>query len=413
MSSAPAWPTALDEPVQVPDPGRLEALRAVRDFLAGNPGAVHDLLCEISTHRAAGYEIEATIATLDGALAEFETYRPGRVPRLAVYMPSNVVLYSYALYLLVPALYADRLVFRPSSQVKDQMGRLHRLLAAHHGLPIELTNASQREFLREHVRPADVVVFTGAYRNAEQIRPQLSPGQLFLFLGSGVNPFVVAPGADLARAARDAVEIRMHNAGQDCLGPDLFCVQEDLLDEFLDLLVTELKALRYGPYTDPDADYGPVFYDGALEEAAQFLARNRRNIVHGGHVDFRERRMEPTVVVGEEVTPRTPVPEFFAPVFNVVGYRDPEVLAATLTTAVFTERALGSSVYGDAPALADALRRRTTVTVDTTLLSIDDGNAPFGGYGRMANYITDGTQMWTEPVLVSKAVAEHLPAAGR
>ncbi|NJP53837.1 aldehyde dehydrogenase [Streptomyces sp. SBST2-5] len=410
MTIAPTRPTADPLPGGIADARCVRALRAVRDLLVEDPGPVHALLCEISTHRAAGYEIEATIATLDGALAEVGRHRPPRVPSLAVFMPSNVILYSYALYLLVPALYADRLVFRPSSHVRDQTVRLHALLAERHCLPIELTDASQRDFLRTHVQPADVVVFTGAYRNAEQIRSQLSPGRLFLFLGAGVNPFVVAPGSDIGRAVRDAVEIRVHNSGQDCLGPDLFCVHEDLLDTFLDTLVAELKGLRYGPYTDPDADFGPIFYEGALEEAALFLARNRRNIVHGGHVDFRERRVDPAVVLGSGVTPRTQVPEFFAPVFYVVGYSDADELAATLTTGPFTERALGSSVYGDAPDLVAALRRRTTVTVDANLFSVDDGNAPFGGYGRMANYITDGRQTWTEPVLISKAVAEHFRA---
>ncbi|MFH9224583.1 aldehyde dehydrogenase family protein [Streptomyces lydicus] len=413
MSSAPAWPTVAAEPEGSLARHRAAAVHRVRDFLVNDADTVHELLCEISTHRAARYEIESTVATLDGALDEVAAHRPGRVPRLAAFMPSNVILYSYALYLLVPALYTDRLVFRPSSRVKDQMRRLHTLLAEQHGLPIELTTASQRDFLHDHVLPADVVVFTGAYANAEQIRARLSPGQLFLFLGSGVNPFVVAPGADVERAARDAIAIRVLNTGQDCLGPDLFSVHEPLLEPFVDALVSELKGLRYGPYTDPDADFGPIFYDSALEDGAQFLARHRGDIVHGGHVDFRGRRLDPTVVVGEEVTPRTHVPEFFAPIFNVASYRDEDALATTLTTGMFTERALGSSVYGHAPRLVDALRRRTTVTLDTTLLSIDDGNAPFGGYGRMANYISDGHEVRAEPVLISKAVAAHRPGAAR
>ncbi|MFD8326173.1 aldehyde dehydrogenase family protein [Streptomyces lydicus] len=413
MSSAPAWPTVAAEPEGSLARHRAAAVHRVRDFLVNDAGTVHELLCEISTHRAARYEIESTVATLDGALDEVAAHRPGRVPRLAAFMPSNVILYSYALYLLVPALYTDRLVFRPSSRVKDQMRRLHTLLAEQHGLPIELTTASQRDFLHDHVLPADVVVFTGAYANAEQIRARLSPGRLFLFLGSGVNPFVVAPGADVERAARDAIAIRVLNTGQDCLGPDLFSVHEPLLEPFVDALVSELKGLRYGPYTDPDADFGPIFYDSALEDGAQFLARHRGDIVHGGHVDFRGRRLDPTVVVGEEVTPRTHVPEFFAPIFNVASYRDEDALATTLTTGMFTERALGSSVYGHAPRLVEALRRRTTVTLDTTLLSIDDGNAPFGGYGRMANYISDGHEVRAEPVLISKAVAAHRPGAAR
>ncbi|MEV7028186.1 aldehyde dehydrogenase family protein, partial [Kitasatospora sp. NPDC093558] len=359
-----------------PVPARPAALRRVRDFLADNAEHVRALLCEISTHRAAGYELEAALATLDGAEGEVARHRPPAVGRSAVFMPSNLILYSYVLYLLVPSLFTRDLVFRPSSQVKDQMASLHAMLAPVHGLPVELATTSQREFVEEEAARADVVVFTGAYRNAEQVRAQLSPGQLFLFLGSGVNPFVIAPGADVARAARDAVEIRLLNSGQDCLGPDLLCVHESLLTPFVDALVTELKGLRYGSYTEPDADYGPLFYEGALEEAALFLARHRERIVHGGAVDFAGRRVDPAVVLGPPATPRTQVPEFFAAVFNLTPYRDEHALAAVLTTGMFTERALGSSVYGHAPALVKALGRRTTVTTDTTLLAIDDGNAP-------------------------------------
>ncbi|WP_369272587.1 aldehyde dehydrogenase family protein [Streptomyces sp. R11] len=409
MTTAPALPVSKAPSTGRMSADRLRALHAVRRLLAERPEEVHELLCEISTHRAAAYEIDAAVATLDGAEQEIALHRPATVDRLAVFMPSNVILYSYVLYLLIPALYARQLVFRPSSQVKDQMMRLHRMLSEVHGLPVEAAESSQREFLDDLSGRADVVVFTGAYRNAEQVRTRLAPGQLFLFLGSGVNPFVVAPGADLEAAVRDAVEIRLLNSGQDCLGPDLFCVHEDLLEPFTDALRAALDRLRHGPYTDPEADYGPLFYDGALEEAALYLARNRDRIVHGGNVDFRSRRLDPAIVVVPEVTPRTQLPEFFAPVFSIAGYRDERALAATLTTGVFTERALGASVYGSAPELVQALRRRTTVTTDTTLLAIDNGNAPFGGFGRMANYITDGKGMWTEPILVSKAVAEHLP----
>ncbi|CAM5492717.1 hypothetical protein GCM10010329_69330 [Streptomyces spiroverticillatus] len=400
----------------IPYADRLQALRTVRDLLAEEmvePGPVHRLLCEISTHRAASYEIEAALSTLDGAADEVRSYRPGRVPSAAVFMPSNVILYSYVLYLLVPSLYVEQIVFRPSSQVRDQTSRLHELLARHHRLPVRLTTSSQRGFVNEHARSATAVVFTGAFHNAERIRAQLSTGQLFLHLGAGVNPFVVTAGADLHRAVDDAVEIRMLNAGQDCLGPDLFCVHESLLPGFLDALTTRLKGLQYGPYDDPGTDYGPLYYESALEDTAVFLARNRASIVHGGTIDFSSRRLDPVVVLGDGVSPRTHVPEFFAPVFNVVGYDDPDELAATLTTGPFTERALGASVYGDDRHLTATLRRRTTVTVDCSLLSVDDGNAPFGGYGRQANYITDGEMLWAEPVLFSKAVADHLPEDAR
>ncbi|WP_018218351.1 aldehyde dehydrogenase family protein [Salinispora vitiensis] len=395
----------------MPHPDRLRSLSRVRELLVEQPDQVLDELTKFTTIGAARYELAAAIATLDGALAECQRHRPAAVRNIAVFMPSNVLLYSYVLYLLVPSLFADRVVLRPASQTAEHLQRLHAMLAPVHGLPIEPLMVSQRAFVWDAVLPADVVVFTGAYQNAEQIRPQLRAEQLLLFLGAGVNPFIVAPGADLAAAARDAVQIRMFNTGQDCLAPDLFCVQESDADAFLDLLLKEVKGLRYGEYADPTADYGSIFYHGALEAAALFLFKNRANIVHGGSIDFRSRRVEPAVVVSP-LDGRSGDTEFFAPVFNVAVYPDEATATRILTSGIYAERALGASVYGDAPALTAALARRHTVTINASMFSVDDGNAPFGGWGPMASYAAYSGRLHVGPILVSQAVARHLGQAG-
>jgi hypothetical protein len=391
----------------LPLPDRVAPLRAVRDFLAHPPRSLMDLLTETATHRAVQYEIDAAVRTLDGAVEEVVRNRPRRVPELAVFMPSNVILYSYVLYVLVPSLYVALPTFRAASQVADQTTRLQAMLAPLHGLPIRQHQVSQRAFLEETVSAVDVVVFTGTYQNAEKIRRQLRSDQLFLFLGAGINPFIVTEAADVERAVRDAVAIRLLNCGQDCLAPDIFFVARQHVDEFVDGVVRELKGARYGPYTDPGADFGPIFYEGALESAALYLCRHRREIVHGGTVDFRSRRMEPAVLLNP-FTERPEFTEFFTPVFNVVSYPDEASLIKVLTSGVFVERALGASVYGPAPDIVRALSKRHTVTTDRTLLSIDDGNQPFGGYGPMANYASCGGSMSAKPILLSAAVAEHL-----
>lgn len=388
-------------------PERVAALHAIRQLLDVGRDEVLTLLTESATHQAARYELEAAIKALDGAVAEMARTRPPATGALAAFMPSNVLLYSYVLYLLVPSLFTQRLVFRASSSVGPQLTRLHELLAPVHGLPIEQQHASQRTFLTDSVAAADVVVFTGTYQNAEKIRPQLRPEQLFLFFGAGINPFVVLPNADVGLAVRDAAAIRLLNCGQDCLAPDLLFVHDDVFDEFVNRLVSELKGLRYGPYTEPHADYGPIFYEGALEATALYLCRNRRDIVHGGTVDFRNRRLEPAVLVSEFST-RPQYLEFFTPVFNLIRYTDGDALVNLLTGGAFRERALGATVYGSAPDLIARLRERHTVTVNNTLLAIDDGNAPFGGYGPMANYISRCGAIAAKPILVSAAVAEYL-----
>jgi acyl-CoA reductase-like NAD-dependent aldehyde dehydrogenase len=386
---------------------RLEGLERVRRFLAVERAQVLDILTEVGTLPAGSYEIEAARNTLAGAAAEVAEHRPRRLGHAAVFMPSNVLLYSYVLYLLIPSLFIDRISFRPAAQVRRQAERLHRLLAPVHGLPADLRLVSQRDFLAQDVPLADLVVFTGRFTNAEQVRAGLRPEQLMLYLGGGVNPFIVAAGADLAAAVRDLTEIRLFNAGQDCLAPDVVFVERTIADAFLDALIQRLAGCRFGPYRDPDADYGPIYYESAFEDAARYVFQQRHFVRHGGRIDITAMRIEPTVLVRDLAETRA-FPEFFSPVFNVAVYDDDRQLISTLAANHCSERALGASLYGEAGEVASHLRKKHTVTCNETLFAADRGNQPFGGRGWMANYVSHHGRVTSQPILISQVVAQCL-----
>ncbi|MFE0021187.1 aldehyde dehydrogenase family protein [Amycolatopsis sp. NPDC059021] len=383
---------------------RLEALHAA---VSADPGPVLDILTEISNFRSAQAEIEVALDTLRGAVEEIDTYRPGPVASMAVFMPSNVVFYSYVLQLLVPALFAGEVGFRPSGQVAETTRRLHEVLADIHGLPVTLHQLSQRQFVEGPVARADLVTFTGTYKNAEQVRAALRADQLFLYFGQGVNPFIVGPDADLDLATTDAIRIRLLNSGQDCFGPDVFFVHQSCFDRFVGLLTKRVDELRFGQYTDPDADYGPMYYDSALGAAAEYLQTHGDHIVSGGRVDFRTRQVQPTVLA-RPLSAKAPVEDLFSPIFNVMRYDTAIQLRERLGSAFFTERAMGAMVYGDDPGTVDLLAGRHTVCRNATLLDVDNGNEPFGGYGMIANYVAYQGKRIAKPLLISKAVAEHL-----
>ncbi|MGW1197393.1 aldehyde dehydrogenase family protein [Streptomyces sp. NPDC002536] len=395
---------------RIPFAHRVDALRAVRRYVADNEDAVMSILTEISPHHTAGAEIRSFLATLDGAEEEIHRVRPGCVPRAAVFMPSNIPLYSYALYMLVASLYSDRITFRPSSEIKSQVQRLHELLAPVHDLPIELLEHSQRKFVTGPVREADLIVFTGKYSNAETIREGLAEDQLFLFFGHGINPFVIAPDADLARAVHDVTKLRLHNSGQDCFGPDVVFAPQGRTEEFIDLLSARLTSLRFGQNSDPGADYGPIHYDSALVNCSDYLVRHTRRIRHGGRIDLLSRRIEPTVLLWG-FDDRIPLDEMFAPVFNVVAYPSATRLRERLSGPYFSERALGAMVYGNDPETVTVLAKRHQTCVNRTLLDAEDGNRPFGGFGMRANYLSYGGERHAEPLLMSQAVAQNLPTA--
>jgi aldehyde dehydrogenase (NAD+) len=385
-----------------------ERLRAVAAEIETRRAEVLAVLTEISTRKAAEYEVDAAVAALRGAEREVARHRPPRVSTIAVFLPSNVLLYSYVLYALIPSLYSSRVLIRPASHVRETVRRLHALLQPVHGLAIDIRDETQRQFVETSVPLAQVIVFAGAYQNAERIRARVRPDQVLFFLGSGINPIVVTATADLERAARAIVDIRLLNSGQDCLGPDAIWVQRDVGGALLAALERRLAEVRYGAYDDPDSDYGDICYPGIVRDIADYLDRNQDRIRRGGRIDFRSRHIEPTIVLWDDAT-RMEIREFFSPVFNVGLYDDEETVIAALDSTHYRERAMGATVFGASSGLVSALSRRHTLTVDETLLAIDDGNAPLGGRGPMANYIAIAGSIHPQPILLSQGLAAYLP----
>ncbi|MCZ8520305.1 MULTISPECIES: aldehyde dehydrogenase family protein [Paenibacillus] len=376
------------------------------DYLTNQRQEVLDILSHISCYRAANAEIDSTILTLQGALEEVRTHQPDWQQSMAVFMPSNVILYSYALYLLIPSLYVESIDFRPSSHVAEYVGMLHDKLHAVHGLPIVNRKVSQKVFMENSVKQANIVVFTGSYTNAEQIKKQIRKDQLYVFFGQGLNPFIIGPDADMELAVADVIRMRLFNSGQDCLGPDIILVHQDVAEFFKSLLIERVEQLTFGANNDPDAHYSPIFYKDTLYAVSEYFNTNDKYIIYGGGIDFRTKKMEPTILFSE-MDQNLEIIEYFSPVFNVVSYRDDEQLVKRISSSYFSERAMGCSLYGSAH-LADTLRKKHTLTINQTLEDVDQGNKAFGGYGTMSNYIFHDNQLVSKPILISEIVAEYL-----
>ncbi|MFB0842092.1 aldehyde dehydrogenase family protein [Paenibacillus oleatilyticus] len=385
---------------------RYESIEKCVDYLTTHRSEILSILSNISSYRAANAEIDSTIQTLQGAMREVETYRPACQDSMAVFMPSNVILYSYALYLLIPSLYVGRIEFRASSHVAEYVGLLHDKLKEVHQLPISNLKVSQKVFMENSVGNANIVVFTGTYSNAEQIKKQIKREQLYIFFGQGINPFIIGPDADLSLATDDVIRMRLFNSGQDCLGPDIILTHEDIAESFKNLLLEKVKALTFGANDDPSANYSPIFYKDILTAMSEYFNNNDKYIIYGGGIDFRTKKMEPTILYSK-LEDRLEIAEYFSPVFNVVSYPNDEQLMKLIGSSYFSERAMGCSLYGSEH-LADKLRRKHTLTINQTLEDVEQGNKAFGGHGTMSNYIFYDMQLVSKPILISEVVAEFL-----
>jgi long-chain acyl-CoA synthetase len=355
---------------------------------------------------AAQLEFDAALGALRGAAAEDAYERPGRVGDSYVYLPSNVVLYSYVLYLLVPSRWTSRILFRPSSRARESTIRLHRLLAELHEAAIDVFEGSQREFEAVRAGRRGLVVFTGRHGNAEQVRAGLGPGHVMAFFGQGTNPMVVGGDADVARAARDVVAMRLLNSGQDCFGPDIVAVHRSRSEAFLGELTARLASASLEHLlAAPPGEVREVSDELVLHDVVQHVSRHRRAVRWGGRVDLASGIVEPTVLWWPlDAAPACS--EVFAPVFNVIVYESEDDLRDLLDSPSYRPRQMGASLYGTTGAFARWCAERMTVAVDATLVAVDDPHQPFGGRGEIAGYLATPGRVRTGALLLSRVAHE-------
>ncbi|MEV4920277.1 aldehyde dehydrogenase family protein [Streptomyces tirandamycinicus] len=377
-------------------PGLVDAVLRHRDELLS-------ALTRVATAQAATDELFRSLRALSGAPWEILRNSPRRLGRLATFLPSNNLLYSYVLFGVIPSLYTEEVRIRPSARVAPAAMAVHEILEPHlrglGGGRIVMAPVSQREFLA-HCARSDAVVFTGQPDNGEAVAAHLPGDALLLAFGSGPNPLVVGPRADPDAVCRTVLDARLYNSGQDCLCTDVVFVHRSLVGELLPRLADALTAVPVGDRRDPGTLVAPLVYPDAVEGAAGFLAGHREFTVCGGRVDPARRIVEPTLVHLPWQDAFHP-PEFFSPVVLTVEYDSPGQITRWLHSREETARGMYVSVFGE-PALAGSARIATSVVCDERItFDAEDGNRPFGGYGPRAGHVRRHGTAAGRPLLLS------------
>lgn len=358
-------------------------------------------LVGIATLDSAVDELNRSVSALAGAAREIQRHSPSRPRQVAVFLPSNNVLYSYVLFGLVPALYSHRVDIRPSARVADVACAIHEILDPEvrrvSDADVRLTAATQREFL-DVCRSADAILFAGRHHNGISVARAAPREAVTLLFGSGPNPCVVGPEADIEAVVDDVVAARLYNVGQDCLCPDIVFVHDLQLSRFVDALSSALELISRADRTEPGVNVAPLVYPDAVIRAAAFVAEHEEWVVRGGGVDVETGFVEPTVVAPPSA--HLHPPELFSPIFLVVGYADATDVVSWLTSPEEVLRGMYACVYGE-PELPRGRIGTTIVAEACTTFDVEDGNKPFGGYGIQASSVVRGSAAAGRPLLLS------------
>lgn len=267
-----------------------------------------------------------------------------------------------------------------------------------------LANHTDRSVLDRLVRDPvfRVLSFTGSTGTGTTLAAAAAGSlkRLVLELG-GNNPFLVIEGADVQRAAADALARKLRAAGQACSAQNRIYVVESLHAAFREALFDGLAQVTYGA-SDSGVTMGPVRTSEAVESLRAMVSESARaGAVHSFGT--------PSAVVAACAFPPTVVEndaalrshEAFGPLMSVTSVPD---RATAFTIAASETQALACYVYGDPHPEEIAMLRFGSIGVNTTRIQGPD--VPTGGFGTagigreggrwgLEEFITTVNQRWT------------------
>ena len=228
--------------------------------------------------------------------------------------------------------------------------------------------------------------FTGGGSVGWMLKSKAGQKKVALELGGNAG-VIVHNDADLAMAAGQAAAGGFANAGQNCISVQRLLIQRDVFEEFTDLFVDEVKALKVGDPRDADVDIGPMISLRDAERAEAWVQEAQKagaSVLYG---DARDGAMFPPTVLTETAPDmRVNCEEVFAPVVTVSPYDKWDDAVATIND---TPYGLQAGVFSnDVKRIMDAWQR-----IDVGGLHINSASTfrvdhmPYGGikasgYGR-------------------------------
>lgn len=253
---------------------------------------------------------------------------------------------------------------------------------------------------------ADGVMFTGAVATGRKVAARCGERLVpcVTELG-GKSPLLVLDGADLPRAARSAAWSSFFHSGQACIRTERILVEEAVADEFEQLFLAEVKALRQEP-PDPEGgnehDLGAVTFPRQLEIVArqveEAVAKGARVALGGKRrPDLAGSFFEPTVLLGATPEMEAVREETFGPLVPVVRVKD---AAEALRLANDSHLGLNATVWGPEEKARELARRIESgnVVVNGAILHYTMVSAPLGGVkasGVGVRHGVEGIREWT------------------
>jgi len=226
----------------------------------------------------------------------------------------------------------------------------------------------------------------------------------------GHNPVIVARDADLARVVPMAVESKFRNAGQVCVSPTRFLVEEAIYPDFVTGVTEAARKIVVGDGAASETQMGPLATLGQLSKIESLVSdavgQGARLETGGERIGNRGYFFKPTILSNMTSTMRAMNEEPFGPLMLVMPVKD---IDAALAEANRLSYGLASYAFTESM----ATERKISQGIVAGMLAINHFSlampeTPFGGVldsGLGSEGGIEGMDAYLTPFLVSAKVA--------
>ena len=223
----------------------------------------------------------------------------------------------------------------------------------------------------------------------------------------GHAPAIVFDDADLDLAVKTLAGAKFRNAGQVCVSPTRFLIQEKLYAPFVEKFTAAAAALKVGNGMDGDTQMGPLAHERRVPwvEGLVADARSRGAEVHTGgeRIGNKGYFYQPTVITGVGRDARMMNEEPFGPLAMIAPFTDLDEVVEEANRLPF---GLASYAFTRSAKTANAIAARVEsgmMTINHLGLALPE--VPFGGM-KDSGYGSEGGSEAIEAYLNTKFVSQ-------
>ena len=223
----------------------------------------------------------------------------------------------------------------------------------------------------------------------------------------GHSPLMVFDDTDIEMAAKISVAAKFRNAGQVCVSPTRFLVQENVQEKFINAVLEETNKIQVGNGLDENINMGPLIANRRIDVMDNFVkdaVSNGAKLNIGGHGLNREGSFySPTVLTNVSDSTKIMNEEPFGPLLPIDSFKSVDEVIDRANRLDF---GLASYAFTNNPKIVNSLKSEIQaglLAVNSSVVSTPE--TPFGGV-KHSGYGSEGGVEGLDAFLVTRFISE-------